>query len=242
MARALGFTLIPTRGIMAVVVVTTVPPHHLPCIRRYISHVLSSSVLQVCSGRFVHHILDRVVYLASLTMTKNPDTINAEKTATTSQAAEDGIAAVNPEPAAPEVAYTVFSHRLKVFIIVMSAISSLFSPVSTLIYIPALDVLADFYHVSIGRINLSVTTFQILQGLAPMFFGDMADQTGRRPVYILTLSIYLIANIALALQSNYAALLVLRALQSTGSSGTIALGTAVMADIATPAERSGYSE
>jgi multidrug resistance protein len=180
----------------------------------------------------------------------------------------------------PEVAYTVFSHRVKIFIIVMSATSGLFSPVSSLIYLPALDVLADFYHVSVGRINLSVTTYMIMQGmwflvgqcvatwrqcdtetkhyiltiprtsfadfvpqplgLAPMFFGDMADQMGRRPVYILTLGIYLVANIALALQSNYAALLVLRALQSTGSSGTIALGNAVMADIATPAERSGY--
>jgi hypothetical protein len=139
-----------------------------------------------------------------------------------------------------ELAYTIFSPRIKIFIIIMSSISSLFSPVSSVIYLPALDVLASFYHVSTSRINLSVTTYMILQGLAPMFFGDMADQMGRRPVYILTLSIYLAANVGLALQSNYAALLVLRALQSTGSSGTIALGNAVMADIATPAERSGY--
>jgi multidrug resistance protein len=156
---------------------------------------------------------------------------------------QNAAAATTAEPAAatvPEVAYTVFSTRVKIFIIIMSAISSLFSPVSSLIYLPALDVLADFYHVSVGRINLSVTTYMIMQGLAPMFFADMADQMGRRPVYILTLCIYLVANIALALQSNYAALLVLRALQSTGSSGVIALGNAVMADIATPAERSGY--
>jgi MFS family permease len=59
-------------------------------------------------------------------------------------------------------------------------------------------------------------------------------------VYIFTLCIYLIANIALALQSSYAAWLVLQALQSTGNSGTIALGNPVVADIATPAERSGY--
>jgi multidrug resistance protein len=145
-----------------------------------------------------------------------------------------------PETTPEEVAYTIFSPRIKIFIIVMSSISSLFSPVSSVIYLPALDVLASYYHVSVARINLSVTTYMILQGLAPMFFGDMADQMGRRPVYILTLFIYLAANVGLALQSNYAALLVLRALQSTGSSGTIALGNAVMADIATPAERSGY--
>ncbi|PVI04611.1 MFS general substrate transporter [Periconia macrospinosa] len=140
----------------------------------------------------------------------------------------------------PEVPYTVFSHRVKVFIIVMSALSSLFSPVSSLIYLPALDVLSNYYNVSVSRINLSVTTYMILQGLAPMFFGDMADQIGRRPIYIITFIIYVAANIGLALQSNYGALLVLRALQSSGSSGVIALGSAVMADIATPAERSGY--
>lgn len=122
----------------------------------------------------------------------------------------------------------------------MSATSSLFSPVSSFIYLPAINTLARHYAQSVARINLTVTTYMIFQGLAPMFFGDLADQVGRRPVYILTLTIYLLANMALALQNSYAALLVLRAMQSTGSSGTIALGTAVMADIATSAERAGY--
>lgn len=161
-----------------------------------------------------------------------PNTSTAEKTSR--QGAQ------SPNEASSELAYTLFSSRVKLFIIVMSAVSSLFSPISSVIYLPALDVLASFYDVSVGRINLSVTTYMIMQGLAPMFFGDLADQMGRRPAYFITFSIYLAANIGLALQSNYAALLVLRALQSTGSSGTIALGNAVMADIATPAERSGY--
>jgi multidrug resistance protein len=169
-----------------------------------------------------------------------PEMQNPTESENSSKPQDAATETPTPSDAIPEVAYTVFSHRVKIYIIVMSAIGGLFSPVSSVIYLPALDVLADFYHVSVGRINLSVTTYMILQGLAPMFFGDMADQLGRRPVYILTLCIYLVANVALALQSNYAALLVLRALQSTGSSGTIALGNAVMADIATPAERSGY--
>jgi multidrug resistance protein len=171
-------------------------------------------------------------------MAKTQDSTDSEKGPST-QDAPTTVPDTATTPTA-ELAYTIFSPRIKIFIIIMSSISSLFSPVSSVIYLPALDVLASFYHVSTSRINLSVTTYMILQGLAPMFFGDMADQMGRRPVYILTLSIYLAANVGLALQSNYAALLVLRALQSTGSSGTIALGNAVMADIATPAERSGY--
>lgn len=44
----------------------------------------------------------------------------------------------------------------------------------------------------------------------------------------------------MALQDNYAALLVLRCIQSSGSSGTIALGSAVVADVSTRAQRGKY--
>jgi len=52
--------------------------------------------------------------------------------------------------------------------------------------------------------------------------------------------IFIAANIGLALQTNYAALLVLRMLQAFGCSAAIALSTAVVADIATSAERGKY--
>ena len=48
------------------------------------------------------------------------------------------------------------------------------------------------------------------------------------------------ANIGLALQNNYAALLVLRCVQSSGSSATGALANAVIADVSTFAERGSY--
>lgn len=52
--------------------------------------------------------------------------------------------------------------------------------------------------------------------------------------------IYIAADIALALQNNYTALLILRMAQSAGSSGTVALANAVVADVATSAERGVY--
>lgn len=70
--------------------------------------------------------------------------------------------------------------------------------------------------------------------------GSLADQAGRRPAYILCFVIYIAGNIALALQHSYPALLVLRAVQSCGSSGTVALASAVAADIITSAERGMY--
>ncbi len=49
--------------------------------------------------------------------------------------------------------------------------------------------------------------------------GDMADVTGRRAVYLITLSIYCIANIGITVQNAWAALFVLRMIQSAGSAG-----------------------
>lgn len=81
---------------------------------------------------------------------------------------------------------------------------------------------------------------QTFQGLAPAFVGSISDETGRRPSYLACFVIYIGANVGLALQNNYAALFVLRCLQSSGSSGTVALANAVVADIVTSAERGTY--
>jgi MFS family permease len=52
--------------------------------------------------------------------------------------------------------------------------------------------------------------------------------------------VFLIACIGLAETKNYATLIVLRCLQSTGSASTIAIGSGVIGDITTRAERGGY--
>ncbi|KAK0730326.1 putative MFS transporter, partial [Lasiosphaeris hirsuta] len=136
--------------------------------------------------------------------------------------------------------HSIFSPQMKIFLVLITVFSTLFSPFSSFIYLPAITPIAVEYRRSIADINLSVTTYQIMQAIAPLFFGDLSDQIGRRPVYILTFLIYLGANIGLALQHDYAALMVLRALQSTGSSATVSIGNAVMADFTTGADRGGF--
>jgi MFS family permease len=77
-----------------------------------------------------------------------------------------------------------------------------------------------------------------MQGFAPAFIGGFSDSSGRRPAYFVCFVIYIAANLGLALQNNYAALMVF--LQSAGSSGTVALANAVVLDIVTSQERGVY--
>ncbi|RAL04653.1 putative citrate synthase [Aspergillus ibericus CBS 121593] len=136
--------------------------------------------------------------------------------------------------------YSVFTATQKHLIILTAALASSFSPLSANIYYPALNSIAADLHVSSSQINLTITTYMLCQGVAPAFMGSFADQAGRRPAYILCFVIYIVGNIALALQHSYPALLILRAIQSCGSSGTVALASAVAADVITSAERGTY--
>jgi multidrug resistance protein len=81
---------------------------------------------------------------------------------------------------------------------------------------------------------------QIAQAIAPAFIGAMSDNNGRRLSFIVCFVIFSIGNIGLALQTNYTALLILRMVQAVGGTAAIALTFAVVADIATSAERGKY--
>ncbi|KAI0460307.1 major facilitator superfamily domain-containing protein [Xylaria acuta] len=136
--------------------------------------------------------------------------------------------------------YSFFTTAEKRGIVLAAAAGAFFSPLSAQIYFPALDALSRDLHVSVTEVNLTVTTYMIVQAIAPMFVGSLADSAGRRPAYILCFVIYIAACIGCALAPNYAALLVLRALQSAGSSSTVSLCQAVVSDVITSAERGSY--
>lgn len=136
--------------------------------------------------------------------------------------------------------YSTFNTWKKRYIVIMVTWAAFISPTSANIYFPALNPLKVDLNVLATLINLTLTSYMIVQGLAPTVFGDLADMAGRRPAYILAFTVYLGANIGLALQNSYTALFFLRCMQSTGSSGAIALGYGVVADISTSSERGSY--
>ncbi len=150
---------------------------------------------------------------------------------------------VDPEslhPVSSGPAYSVFSRPTKRWVIAMAACASFVSPMTANIYFPALNSIATDLGVSVNLINLTLTTYMIFQAIAPTILGDFGDMAGRRPAFVISFTVYVFANLGLALQDHYAALLVLRMLQSAGSSGTLSLCYAVVADVAVSAERGKY--
>lgn len=138
------------------------------------------------------------------------------------------------------IPYSTFTPTERCGIVFLVALAGFFSPFSAFIYFPALNAIAQSLSVSLELMNLTITMYLVVQGIVPSIFGDLSDTLGRRPIYLLVFSIYLCASLGLAFQKSYAALLVLRMLQSAGSSGTIALTYGVIGDIAAQHQRGGY--
>ncbi|KAL2208062.1 major facilitator superfamily transporter [Sarocladium strictum] len=136
--------------------------------------------------------------------------------------------------------HSIFDKRQKGLIVAIVSTAATFSGFASNIYFPALPTIADDLGVSIELINLSVTTYLIFQGIAPSLWGPVSDVKGRRVAYCCTFIIFLGACIGLAETKNYATLMVLRCLQSTGSASTIAIVSGVLSDITTRDERGIY--
>ncbi|KAF9893653.1 hypothetical protein FE257_010965 [Aspergillus nanangensis] len=132
--------------------------------------------------------------------------------------------------------YSIFTTNQKWLIILAAAIASTFSPLSANIYYPALNSIAADLHVSTSQVNLTITTYMV----SFLFFTQDESNQSLMPTEKLS---YVKASPQPSwdpLQTKPGDDRPLRALQSCGSSGTVALASAVAADVITSAERGTY--
>ena len=121
--------------------------------------------------------------------------------------------------------YSVFTTVEKYCIVAMVSYAAWFSTVTSFIYYPAIHQLSKTFSVSVDKINLTVTSYMAVATIAPTLVGDAADILGRRPVYMVALSLYIGANVAIVLSNDYSALLALRMLQALAISGMLSIDT-----------------
>ncbi|EFY91842.1 MFS efflux transporter, putative [Metarhizium acridum CQMa 102] len=115
---------------------------------------------------------------------------------------------VAAEATVPLPSYATFTTMQCVLIICLAPFAATF---------PAIDDVSHALHVSVGRINLTITSYMIMAGIAPAVLGDLADNIRRRMIYLFIMGIYCVSSIGSALQRNWSALFLLRMLQSAAS-------------------------
>lgn len=136
--------------------------------------------------------------------------------------------------------HSIFTQKQKTFIAIIASLSSLMPYFASNIFYPVIDLVAADLNVSVNQVDLTITAYLLVQGLAPSFIGNLSDCYGRRPALMLAFSVFIAGCLGAAYPGSYTLLVVTRCLQSAGSSGTVAIASAMVTDIVTSAQRGTY--
>ncbi|KAJ6024978.1 hypothetical protein N7540_005775 [Penicillium herquei] len=145
-----------------------------------------------------------------------------------------------PVNGAPLKPYTILSERAKILTILIVASVNASALFASTAYYPALYPISRDLDIEPSKMYLTITTYMLMQGLAPLFTGSISDRKGRRPILLICMLIFIMATIGLALQRSYVALMLLRCLQGIGTAGVFIPTFALVVDIVARSERGKY--
>jgi len=129
-------------------------------------------------------------------------------------------------------------HRSSLPLLVTLAIGVFAGALDLAVLAPALPALGIAFHVSTGNLTWVYTLYLFFNVISITVTSKLADQYGRRPVYIACLAAFALGS-ALAISSpNFAFFLLARAIQAFGAGGIFPVATAAIGD-AVPMERRG---
>lgn len=84
------------------------------------------------------------------------------------------------------------------------------------------------------------TTYLVTSLLATPLYGKLSDLYGRRPMYLLALSVFVSGSLLCAGATSMVELAIFRAIQGIGAGGLMSLALAILGDILSPRERARY--
>ncbi|MGB7316691.1 MAG: multidrug effflux MFS transporter [Planktotalea sp.] len=114
-------------------------------------------------------------------------------------------------------------------LIVLTAVSVL----TLNLFLPSLPSMAREFGVSYGAISLAIAGYLFLSAILSLVLGPLADRYGRRPILLISFTVFALASIGAAITENYTLFLVFRMCQAVCATGST-LSRAIVRDMYPP--------
>ncbi|AKS66126.1 bicyclomycin transporter TcaB [Staphylococcus schleiferi] len=121
-------------------------------------------------------------------------------------------------------------HISPLFILIMAGLSA-FGPLSIDMYLPALPEVKSMLNTSTSHVQLTLTFFMIGLAVGNVVLGTLSDTTGRKKPLMMSLIVYIIASIVIALTPNIIILIIFRFIQGVSGGAGIVLARAIATDL-----------
>ncbi|PPQ68752.1 hypothetical protein CVT25_012846 [Psilocybe cyanescens] len=122
-------------------------------------------------------------------------------------------------------------------ILFLIAFAAMVAALAANIQNPAVEQMEADLPATPAQFSLSISMFILVQGLMPVIWSSISEVKGRKLVYIISLALFTLGSIIVALSQHIGPIIGFRCLQAAGSSAVMAIGAASLADIFEPEER-----
>jgi EmrB/QacA subfamily drug resistance transporter len=133
----------------------------------------------------------------------------------------------------------VMTHRQILFVIFGLMAGMFLSSLDQTIVSTSMRTIADDLNGLSEQVWVT-TAYLILATISTPIYGKLSDIFGRRPLFIIAISIFLLGSILAGFSTSMYELASFRAIQGLGAGGLMALPLAIMGDILAPRERAKY--
>jgi EmrB/QacA subfamily drug resistance transporter len=131
------------------------------------------------------------------------------------------------------------THRQILFVIYGLMAGMFLSALDQTIVGTSIRTISDDLH-GLSQQAWVTTAYLIVSTIATPIYGKLSDIFGRRPLFIIAISIFLVGSVASGFAQTMYELAAFRALQGVGAGGLMALPLAIMGDMLAPRERAKY--
>ncbi len=158
------------------------------------------------------------------------------------------MSATQPDAAAAAPSYTsgpepgasgALSHRQILVILSGLLLGMLLAALDLTIVSTSIRTIADDLH-GLSAQAWVTTAYLITSTIATPLYGKLSDLYGRRPFFLLAISLFVIGSMLCTLATNMYMLAGFRAFQGLGAGGLFSLALAIIGDIVPPRERAKY--
>ncbi|KAL8866210.1 MAG: hypothetical protein Q9174_006435 [Haloplaca sp. 1 TL-2023] len=124
-----------------------------------------------------------------------------------------------------------YARRTKWFITLIIALAAVAAPLGSAIILPTLLDIAVDLDTTPTVANLSVAFYMLAMAIFPLWWSSFSETLGRRTIYIVSFTFFVLWTILAAVSANVAMLIVMRLLSGGASASVQAVGAGTIADI-----------
>jgi DHA1 family bicyclomycin/chloramphenicol resistance-like MFS transporter len=116
------------------------------------------------------------------------------------------------------------------FLIIFLGILSAFGPFLTDMYLPTLPAMVHDFNTTEALVQFSLTMGMIGLAVGQIFFGQMSQKWGRKPILIASMALFIVAAVACVFSESITFFLICRLAQGLGGAGGIVLARSIATD------------